>query len=70
MESSNTPSASPTIGTTEIRNMKPEDTAPSPRERHSRHQQMLEEHKEARAERRLRHRKGWHKIKVIPIQLV
>ena len=50
--------------------MKSEDNTSSPRERHARHQQMLEEHKEDKATRRFRHRKGWHKMKVIPIQLI
>lgn len=31
--------------------------------RHKAHQHMLEGHKEARYQRRKRHREGWHKIK-------
>lgn len=31
--------------------------------RHQRHQQMLEDHREAKHDRRKRHREGWHKRK-------
>ena len=39
-------------------------------ERHATHQRMLEDHKETKALARERHRKGWHKRKVIPIQMI
>ena len=39
-------------------------------EKHEAHQQMLREHAEAKLTRRERHKKHWHRIKVIPIQLV
>ena len=37
---------------------------------HDRHQAMLREHAEAKLTRRERHKKHWHRISVIPIQLV
>jgi len=52
--------------------MTPETMSPkiNTEERHKAHQQMLEQHKEEKAERRERHRKGWHKRKTLPITLV
>jgi len=44
-----------------------DETPNERRERHERHQAMLEEHKRLKVEARERHRKGWHKYKVIPI---
>jgi hypothetical protein len=38
--------------------------------RHRAHQWMLEEHREARHQRREKHRLRWHKIKIIPITLI
>jgi hypothetical protein len=37
--------------------------------RHQRHQRMLEDHHEAKHERRRRHKAGWHRIKPCPILL-
>ena len=37
--------------------------------RHKRHQAMLEEHKEAKHERRRRHKMGWHKRKNVASSL-
>ena len=37
--------------------------------RHKRHQAMLDDHHEAKHERRKRHREGWHKRKLAPIHL-
>lgn len=57
------------------------DTLPAPIEtqlknleaRHSRHQWMLEQHREEKHERRKRHREGWHrgghKVSHIPVVL-
>jgi hypothetical protein len=39
-------------------------------ERHKRHQVMLHQHQMDKAEARERHRKGFHKTRIIPIQLV
>jgi hypothetical protein len=39
-------------------------------ERHKAHQQMLEDHREARHLRRERHRRRWHKFKILPIALI
>ena len=39
-------------------------------ERHRRHQQMLEDHREAKHQRRDRHRLRWHKVKILPITLI
>lgn len=38
--------------------------------RHKAHQQMLEEHREAKHARRERHRMRWHKIKTPPNTLI
>lgn len=38
--------------------------------RHKLHKQMLEDHIEQKHIRKHRHRANWHKMKVIPIQLV
>lgn len=38
--------------------------------RHARHQTMLEDHREAKHQRRDRHRKGWHKVRPLPIALI
>lgn len=38
--------------------------------RHKRHQRMLEDHREAKYQRRERHRQGWHKRRPLPITLI
>jgi hypothetical protein len=38
--------------------------------RHAAHQAMLEEHREARHQRREKHKRRWHKMKITPIQLI
>lgn len=43
---------------------------PTEQERHKKHQEMLEEHRERKLVRRERHRSGWHRIKIAPISLI
>ena len=38
--------------------------------RHARHQNIMENHREARHLRRERHKAKWHRIRVIPIHLI
>jgi hypothetical protein len=52
----------------EIENTKPE--IKSQPARRSAHQRMLEDHKETKAARRERHRKGWHKFKPVAILFI
>lgn len=39
-------------------------------ERHVKHQQMLREHAERKALAHERHRKGWHRFKILAITLI
>ncbi len=40
------------------------------KERHDEHQRMLRQHEVAKAERRERHKKNWHRFKILPITLI
>jgi hypothetical protein len=47
-----------------------EESYLSRRDRHERHQAMLQDHKDRKALARERHLKGWHKFRLCPNTLV
>ena len=47
-----------------------EEAYNSRRERHERHQAMLQDHKDRKALARERHLKGWHKFRLCPNTLI
>lgn len=43
---------------------KPDETHRERQDKHAKHQRMLQDHRDAKALRRERHRAGWHKFKM------
>jgi hypothetical protein len=63
--------SSPTIrGTTFINKTMQEETPNQLNNRHREHKIRMEKQAERKEQARTRHRSGWHKRKIIPIQLV